>query len=165
MRRHIVLSVASAWLGVFAAAVQAQSDETPLPQPVKFEPSSQEFIARAARGDAAEIEIAQLALSRSQNAALRTFAQHTRNTLDLAAVPAVRRISHLPIIIDASHGTGKNYRVTPLARAGVAVGADGLMIEVHSKPEEALSDGAQALTLDEFEQMANEVRAIHEVIS
>jgi 3-deoxy-7-phosphoheptulonate synthase len=96
---------------------------------------------------------------------VRTFAQHTRNTLDLAAVPAVRRISHLPIIIDASHGTGKNYMVTPLARAGVAVGADGLMIEVHCKPEEALSDGAQALTLDEFEQMANEVRAIHEVIS
>ena len=96
---------------------------------------------------------------------VRTFAQHTRNTLDLAAVPAVRRISHLPIIIDASHGTGKNYMVTPLARAGVAVGADGLMIEVHSKPEEALSDGAQALTLDEFEQMANEVRAIHDVIS
>ena len=95
---------------------------------------------------------------------VRTFAQHTRNTLDLAAVPAVRRISHLPIIIDASHGTGKNYMVTPLARAGVAVGADGLMIEVHSKPEEALSDGAQALTLDEFEQMATEVRAIHEVI-
>jgi len=96
---------------------------------------------------------------------VRTFAQHTRNTLDLAAVPAVRRISHLPIIIDASHGTGKNYMVTPLARAGVAVGADGLMIEVHCKPEEALSDGAQALTLDEFEQMANEVRAIHEVIN
>jgi len=96
---------------------------------------------------------------------VRTFAQHTRNTLDLAAVPAVRRISHLPIIIDASHGTGKNYMVTPLARAGVAVGADGLMIEVHCKPEEALSDGAQALTLDEFEQMANEVRAIYDVIS
>src|SRR5205809_83159 len=96
---------------------------------------------------------------------VRTFAQHTRNTLDLAAVPAVRRISHLPIIIDASHGTGKNYMVTPLARAGVAVGADGLMIEVHCKPEEALSDGAQALTLDEFEQMANEVRAIHELIN
>src|SRR5437660_3978049 len=96
---------------------------------------------------------------------VRTFAQHTRNTLDLAAVPAVRRISHLPIMIDASHGTGKNYMVTPLARAGVAVGADGLMIEVHCKPEEALSDGAQALTLDEFEQMADEVRAIHEVIN
>src|ERR1700747_3733027 len=78
---------------------------------------------------------------------VRTFAQHTRNTLDLAAVPAVRRISHLPIIIDASHGTGKNYMVTPLARAGVAVGADGVMVEVHCRPDEALSDGAQALTL------------------
>jgi len=96
---------------------------------------------------------------------VRTFAQHTRNTLDLAAVPAVRRISHLPVIVDASHGTGKNYMVTPLARAGVAVGADGLMIEVHCRPEEALSDGAQALTLDEFKQMAQEVRAIHDVIS
>jgi 3-deoxy-7-phosphoheptulonate synthase len=95
---------------------------------------------------------------------VRTFAQHTRNTLDLAAVPAVRRISHLPVIVDASHGTGKSYMVTPLARAGVAVGADGLMIEVHCKPEEALSDGAQALTLDEFEQMTKEVRAIHDVI-
>src|SRR5213075_335326 len=72
---------------------------------------------------------------------VRTFAQHTRNTLDLAAVPAVRRISHLPIIIDASHGTGKNYMVTPLARAGVAVGSDGLMIEVHCKPEKRFPTG------------------------
>jgi 3-deoxy-7-phosphoheptulonate synthase len=96
---------------------------------------------------------------------VRTFAQHSRNTLDLAAVPAVRRISHLPVIVDASHGTGRNYMVAPLARAGVAAGADGLMIEVHCKPEEALSDGAQALTLEEFEKVANEVRAIREVIS
>src|ERR1700737_3267882 len=83
---------------------------------------------------------------------VRTFAQHTRNTLDLAAIPAVRRISHLPVIVDAAHGTGRNYMVTPLARAGVAVGADGLMIEVHARPDEALSDGVQALTLDEYEQ-------------
>src|SRR4026209_1408985 len=96
---------------------------------------------------------------------IRTFAQHTRNTLDLAAIPAVRRISHLPIIIDASHGTGKNYMVTPLARAGVAVGADGLIVEVHDQPERALSDGAQALTLDQYETLVNEVRAIHEVIA
>jgi 3-deoxy-7-phosphoheptulonate synthase len=95
---------------------------------------------------------------------VRTFAQHSRNTLDLAAVPAVRRISHLPVIVDASHGTGRNYMVAPLARAGVAAGADGLMIEVHCKPQEALSDGAQALTLDEFDVMAKQVRAIHEVI-
>jgi 3-deoxy-7-phosphoheptulonate synthase len=96
---------------------------------------------------------------------VRTFAQHTRNTLDLAAVPAVRRISHLPVIVDAAHGTGRNYMVTPLARAGVAVGADGIMIEVHARPDEALSDGAQALTLDEYEQMVREIRAIHKVIA
>jgi 3-deoxy-7-phosphoheptulonate synthase len=95
---------------------------------------------------------------------VRTFAQHTRNTLDLAAVPAVRRISHLPVIVDAAHGTGRSYMVTPLARAGVAVGADGIMVEVHSRPDEALSDGAQALTLEEYEQMARELEAIHKVI-
>ena len=96
---------------------------------------------------------------------IRTFAQHTRNTLDLAAIPAVRRISHLPVLIDPSHGTGKNYMVTPLARAGVAVGADGLIIEVHDQPERALSDGAQALTLAQYDQLLNEVRAIHDVIA
>lgn len=96
---------------------------------------------------------------------IRTFAQHTRNTLDLSAVPAVRRISHLPVIVDPSHGTGKNYMVTPLARAGVAVGADGLIIEVHDQPDHALCDGAQALTLEQYETLVNEVRAIHEVIA
>jgi 3-deoxy-7-phosphoheptulonate synthase len=96
---------------------------------------------------------------------VRTFAQHTRNTLDLASVPAVRRISHLPIIVDAAHGTGRSYMVTPLSRAGVAVGADGLMVEVHCRPDEALSDGAQSLTLGEYEQMVREVNAIHKVIS
>jgi 3-deoxy-7-phosphoheptulonate synthase len=96
---------------------------------------------------------------------IRTFAQHTRNTLDLSAVPAVRRISHLPVIVDPSHGTGKNYMVTPLARAGVAVGSDGLIIEVHDQPDHALCDGAQALTLVQYQQLVNEVRAIHEVIA
>ncbi len=96
---------------------------------------------------------------------IRTFTQHTRNTLDLAAIPAVRRVSHLPVIVDPSHGTGKNYMVLSLARAGVAVGADGLIIEVHDQPERALSDGAQALTLEQYEQLVNEVRAIYEVIS
>ena len=96
---------------------------------------------------------------------IRTFAQHTRNTMDLAAIPAVRRISHLPVIVDPSHGTGKNFMVTPLARAGVAVGADGLIIEVHDQPEHALSDGAQALTPDQYEQMVSEVRSIYEVIA
>jgi 3-deoxy-7-phosphoheptulonate synthase len=96
---------------------------------------------------------------------VRTFAQHTRNTLDLAAIPAVRRVSHLPVVIDPSHGTGHNYMVAPLARAGVACGADGLIIEVHDQPERALSDGAQALTLEQYEQIVGEVRAIHEVIA
>ena len=94
---------------------------------------------------------------------VRTFAQHTRNTLDLASVPAIRRISHLPVIVDPSHGTGSAYMVTPLARAGVAVGADGLMVEVHNHPELALSDGAQALTPSEYAQLVGEVRAIREV--
>jgi 3-deoxy-7-phosphoheptulonate synthase len=96
---------------------------------------------------------------------IRTFAQHSRNTMDLAAIPAVRRISHLPVIVDPSHGTGKNYMVTPLARAGVAVGADGLIVEVHDQPERALSDGAQALTLAQYAQLVDEVRAIHEVLT
>ncbi len=96
---------------------------------------------------------------------IRTFAQHTRNTLDLAAIPAVRRVSHLPVIVDPSHGTGKNYMVTPLARAGVAVGADGLIIEVHDQPDHALSDGAQALTPAQYERLVSEVRSIHEVIA
>jgi 3-deoxy-7-phosphoheptulonate synthase len=96
---------------------------------------------------------------------IRTFAQHTRNTLDLSAVPAVRRVSHLPVVVDPSHGTGHNYMVSPLARAGVAVGADGLIIEVHDQPERALSDGAQALTLEQYEQLVRDVRAIHEVIA
>ena len=94
---------------------------------------------------------------------VRTFTQHTRNTLDLASVPAIRRISHLPVIVDPSHGTGSAYMVTPLARAGVAVGADGLMVEVHNRPELALSDGAQALTPSEYAQLLSEVRAIREV--
>jgi 3-deoxy-7-phosphoheptulonate synthase len=96
---------------------------------------------------------------------VRTFAQHTRNTLDLAAVPAARRVSHLPVVVDPSHGTGHAYMVAPLARAGVAVGADGLIIEVHDQPEKALSDGAQSLTLEQYTQLVTEVRAIHEVIA
>src|SRR5947207_6314182 len=94
---------------------------------------------------------------------VRTFAQHTRNTLDLASVPAIRRISHLPVIVDPSHGTGTAYMVTPLARAGVAAGADGLMIEVHNQPELSLSDSAQALTPPQYLQLVAEVRAIHEL--
>ena len=95
---------------------------------------------------------------------VRTFAQHTRNTLDFAAIPAVRRISHLPIVIDPSHGTGKNYMVASMARAGVAAGADGLLIETHDQPERALCDSAQALTLTQYEVLVREVRAIHEIM-
>lgn len=94
---------------------------------------------------------------------IRTFANHARNTIDLSIVPAVHRLTHLPIIVDPSHGTGHNYMVTPLARAGVAVGADGLIIEVHPKPEEALCDGAQALTLDQYLELVKQVQRIHEV--
>jgi 3-deoxy-7-phosphoheptulonate synthase len=95
---------------------------------------------------------------------VRTFVQHTRNTLDLAAVPAVRRISHLPVIVDPSHGTGKNHLVSPLARAAVAVGADGLMVEVHNQPELALSDSAQSLTLEQYLQLIAEAHTIHAVV-
>src|SRR5256714_11292152 len=96
---------------------------------------------------------------------VRTFAQHTRNTLDLASVPAIRRISHLPVIVDPSHGTGTAYMVTPLARAGVAAGADGLMIEAHNHPEVPLSDSAQAATSSQYLQLVAEVRAIRELVS
>lgn len=96
---------------------------------------------------------------------IRTFADHARNTMDLSIVPAVRRLSHLPIIIDPSHGTGHNYMVEPLALAGTAVGADGLIIEVHPCPEEALCDGAQALTTDQFSRLYTKVRQVHSVIA
>jgi 3-deoxy-7-phosphoheptulonate synthase len=94
---------------------------------------------------------------------IRTVAQHTRNTLDLGVVPAIRRISHLPVIVDPSHSAGASYMVAPLARAGVATGADGLMVEVHNQPEAALSDAAQALTPAEYAQLVREVRAIREL--
>jgi 3-deoxy-7-phosphoheptulonate synthase len=96
---------------------------------------------------------------------VRTFADHTRNTLDLSIVPAVQNRSHLPIIVDPSHGTGKRHKVTPLARAAIAVGADGIMVEVHNHPEQALSDGPQALLPDMFRQLVVEVRAIHKALA
>ena len=95
---------------------------------------------------------------------IRTFGNHARNTMDLSIVPAVHRLTHLPIIVDPSHGTGRNYMVNPMARAGVAVGADGLIIEVHSKPEEALCDGAQALTPTQYLELAEQVKVIHDVL-
>lgn len=96
---------------------------------------------------------------------VRTFADHTRNTLDLSIVPAVQSRSHLPIIVDPSHGTGKRHKVIPLARAAVAVGADGIMVEVHTHPEQALSDGPQALLPEMFRQLVVEVRAIQGVLA
>jgi 3-deoxy-7-phosphoheptulonate synthase len=95
---------------------------------------------------------------------VRTFADHTRNTLDLSVVPAVQRLSHLPIIVDPSHGTGKRNKVTPLSRAAVAVGADGLIIEVHNDPDHALSDGNQSLYPDQFDNLMDEVRQIAVVL-
>jgi 3-deoxy-7-phosphoheptulonate synthase len=96
---------------------------------------------------------------------IRTFGSHARNTLDLSVVPAVQKVTHLPIIVDPSHGTGRNYMVNPLARAGVAVGADGLIIEVHPCPEEALCDGAQAQTLEQYIELYQQVKAIHEILA
>jgi 3-deoxy-7-phosphoheptulonate synthase len=95
---------------------------------------------------------------------VRTFADHTRNTLDLSIVPAVQRLSHLPIVVDPSHGTGKRNKVTPLSRAAVAVGADGLIIEVHPDPDRALSDGNQSLFPEQFDQLMIEVRQIAPVV-
>lgn len=95
---------------------------------------------------------------------IRTFTDHTRNTLDLSIVPAVKRLSHLPIIVDPSHGTGKRNKVTPLARAAVAVGCDGLIIEVHHQPDKALSDGMQSIYPDQYEQLFSECSQIAEVL-
>lgn len=95
---------------------------------------------------------------------IRTFTEHTRNTLDLSAVPTVKKISHLPIIADPSHAAGQRDKVIPLSRAAVAVGADGLMVEVHDKPETALSDGNQALLPEQFEELMGEIRLLAAVV-
>jgi 3-deoxy-7-phosphoheptulonate synthase len=92
---------------------------------------------------------------------VRTFGEETRNTMDLSSVPLVQQLSHLPVIADPSHGTGRWELVTPVARAAVAVGADGIMVEVHPNPENALSDGPQSLKPDNFRLMMDEIKAIH----
>ncbi len=95
---------------------------------------------------------------------VRTFADHTRNTLDLSAIPFVKRTSHLPIVADPSHGTGKKSKVLPLSRASIAVGADGLLVEVHHDPASAWSDGPQSITPDMFGQLMTEARALAGVL-
>jgi len=95
---------------------------------------------------------------------VRTFSDFSRNTLDLSIVPAVKQISHLPIFVDPSHGTGRRDKVAPLSRAAAAVGADGLIIEVHNDPNRALSDGPQSLTPEMFEELVTDLRKIAPVI-
>jgi len=96
---------------------------------------------------------------------VRTFADHARNTLDLSVVPAVKHLSHLPILVDPSHGTGRRDRVAPLARAAIAAGADGIMVEVHNHPDKALSDGPQALYPDQFAALVGEIRALAPLVA
>jgi 3-deoxy-7-phosphoheptulonate synthase len=96
---------------------------------------------------------------------VRTFVRHSRNTLDLSAVPVVRTESHLPIIVDPSHAAGRRDQVIPLSRASVAVGAHGIIVEVHHAPETAMSDGSQSLYPDQFEALQGQVRAIFDVFA
>src|ERR1700756_3472084 len=95
---------------------------------------------------------------------VRTFADHSRNTLDLTIVPAVKKRSHLPILVDPSHGTGRRNKVLPLSRAAIAVGADGILVEVHHDPDKALSDGMQSILPDEFARLVGEVKQIAAVV-
>ena len=91
---------------------------------------------------------------------VRTFSDFSRNTLDLAVIPAVKKRSHLPILVDPSHGTGKRHKVLPLSRAAIAVGADGLLVEVHHQPEKALSDGMQSILPSEYASLMNEIHQL-----
>ena len=96
---------------------------------------------------------------------VRTFADHTRNTLDLSVVPAVQALSHLPIIVDPSHGTGKRDKVIPMSLASIAAGASGLIVEVHPAPERALSDGYQSLDPQQFAELAEECYALADLLA
>ena len=95
---------------------------------------------------------------------IRTFETSTRNTLDLSAVPMLKRLSHLPVIVDPSHGTGLRWMVPAMAKAAVAVGADGIIMEVHYKPEEAICDGYQSINLNEFGQLMTDLKKIAQAI-
>jgi 3-deoxy-7-phosphoheptulonate synthase len=93
---------------------------------------------------------------------VRTFSDHSRNTLDLSVIPPAKTLSHLPILVDPSHGTGKRDYVPPMALAALAAGADGLLIEIHPDPDHALSDGAQSLDFDRFERLLGQLRSLAE---
>jgi 3-deoxy-7-phosphoheptulonate synthase len=95
---------------------------------------------------------------------IRSFDQYTRNLLDLSAVPSIKSLSHLPIIVDPSHGTGRKELIEPMAKGSLAVGAHGIMVEVHDKPKEALSDGHQALLPSEFEQLVSSVEKMSDIL-
>ncbi len=95
---------------------------------------------------------------------IRTFENYTRNTMDISAIPVVKKLSHLPIIADPSHGTGRRDKVLPMARAAIAAGADGILVEVHPNPDHALSDGAQSLFPEQFQEMMQQLKAIAAVV-
>ena len=95
---------------------------------------------------------------------IRTFADHTRNTLDLSIVPAIQQLSHLPVVVDPSHGTGKRDKVLAMARGAVAVGADGIIVEVHNQPDKALSDGAQTLYPEQFVELMDQCSEIAAIV-
>ena len=95
---------------------------------------------------------------------IRSFETYTRNTLDLSAVPVLHELTHLPVVVDPSHATGKSKLVAPMAAAATAAGADGLMIEVHNDPAKALCDGAQSLTPQQFDAVCKQVKAIREAM-
>ena len=95
---------------------------------------------------------------------IRTFETYTRNTLDLSAIPLLHHLTHLPVVVDPSHATGKRWLIQPMALAGVAAGADGIMVEVHPRPDEALSDGEQSITLEQFRLMMAAIRPVHDLV-
>jgi 3-deoxy-7-phosphoheptulonate synthase len=95
---------------------------------------------------------------------IRTFESYTRNTMDISAIPVVKKLSHLPIIGDPSHGTGRRDKVIPMARATVAAGADGLLVEVHPDPDHAMSDGAQSLRPEDFFELMKQLRIIAQAV-
>jgi len=95
---------------------------------------------------------------------IRTFETYTRNTLDLSAIPVIKKLSHLPVIVDPSHGTGRRDIVPSMARAALAAGADGLLLEVHPDPDRALSDGAQSMRPEQFEELMRQLQAIAEAV-